>query len=74
MLVKLKHDVGVEIALPGLPPSLVGIEPMSLTYKAGLGKGVIYSQFPVTLVYAITDYKCQGQTFRCVVVDLNKPN
>jgi len=31
MLVKLNHDVGVEIALPGLPPSVVGIEPMSLT-------------------------------------------
>jgi hypothetical protein len=25
MLIKLKHDVGVEIALPGLPPSVVGI-------------------------------------------------
>jgi len=74
MLVKLKHDVGVEIALPGLPPSVVGIEPVSLTYKAGLGKSVTYSQFPVTLAYAITDYKCQGQTFRWVVVDLKKPN
>jgi hypothetical protein len=74
MLVKLKHDVGVEIALPGLPPSVVGIEPMSLTYKAGLGKAVTYSQFPVTLAYAITDYKCQGQTFRWVIVDLKKPN
>src|SRR5947199_1411996 len=74
MLIKLKHDVGVEIALPGLPPSVVSIEPMSLTYKAGLGKAVTYSQFPVTLAYAITDYKCQGQTFRWVIVDLKKPN
>ena len=32
MLIKLKHDVGVEIALPGLPPSVVGIEPKLLTY------------------------------------------
>ena len=74
MLIKLKRDVGVEIALPGLPLSVVGIEPMSLTYKAGLGKAVTYSQFPVTLAYAITDYKCQGQTFRWVIVDLKKPN
>ena len=72
MLVKLNHDVGVEIALPGLPPSVVGIEPMSLTYKAGLRKAVTYSQFPATLAYAITDYKCQ--TFGWVVVDLKKPN
>ena len=33
-----------------------------------------YSQFPITLAYAITDYKCQGQMFRWVVVDLKKPN
>ena len=60
MLIKLKHDVGVEIALPGLPPSVVGIEPKLLTYKlAGLGKVATYSQFPVTFAYAITDYKCQ---------------
>ena len=75
MLIKLKHDVGVEIALPGLPPSVVGIEPKLLTYKlAGLGKAATYSQFPVTFAYAITDYKCQGQTFKWVVVDLKKPN
>jgi len=60
MLVKLKHDVGVEISFPGLPPSLIGIEPVSLTYNAGHGKAVTYFQFPVTLAYAITDYKMSG--------------
>ena len=74
MLVKLKHDVGVEISFPGLPPSVIGIEPVSLTYNAGRGKAVTYFQFPVTLAYAITDYKCQGQTFTWVVVDLKKPS
>ena len=74
MLIKLKHDVGVDIALPGFSPSIVGIEPISLIYKAGPRKAVTYSQFPVTLAYAITDYKCQGQTFRWIVVDLKKPN
>ena len=74
MLVKLKHDVGVEVALPGLPPSVIGIESISLTYNAGHGKRMTYFQFPVTLAYAITDYKCQGQTFMWVIVDLKKPN
>src|SRR5205809_719625 len=74
MLLKLKRDVSVEIALPGLPLSVIGIEPVSLTYKTGRGKAVTYSQFPVTLAYAITDYKCQGQTFKWVVVDLKKPS
>src|SRR5436190_17540871 len=43
MLVKLKHDIGVEIALPGFPPSVVGIESMSLTYNTSLGKAMTYS-------------------------------
>ena len=74
MLVKLKHDIGVEISLPGLPPSVIGIEPVSLTYNAGRGKAVTYFQIPIMLAYAITDYKCQGQTFTWVIVDLKKPS
>jgi hypothetical protein len=60
MLVKLKHDVGIQIALPGLPSSVVGIEPVETTYRPTTGKGkvVTFFQFPVSLAYAITDYKC----------------
>lgn len=72
MLVKLKHDVGIEIALPGLPPSVIGIEPALLTYNASHRKTFTYFQFPATLAYA--DYKCQGQTFTWVIVDLKKPS
>ena len=48
MLIKLKHDVGVEIALPGLPPFVVGIEPISITYKpyasrSGKARGIMCS-------------------------------
>jgi len=74
MLVKLKHDVGIQIALPGFPPSVIGIEPVLSTYNGSHGKTVTYLQFPVTLAYAITDYKCQGQTFEWVIVDLKKPS
>ena len=74
MLIKLKHDIGVHVALPGLPPSVVDIEPASLTYNTGLGKKITYIQFPATLAYAIRDYKCQGQTFIWVIVNLKKPN
>jgi hypothetical protein len=73
MLIRLNHDVGIDINLPGLPPSVVGIEPVSMTYTKG-NKKVSFSQFPVSLAYAITDYKCQGQTFNWVVVDLKKPS
>jgi hypothetical protein len=72
MLIKLKHDVGVEVALPKLPPSIIGIESESSIYNPDRGKIMSYFQFPVTLAYAITDYKCQGQTFTWVIVDLKK--
>ena len=74
MLIKLNHDISIQVAIPGLPPSVIGIEPVLLTYNAGHGKKITYIQFPATLAYAITDCKCQGQTFTWVIVDLKKPN
>ena len=70
MLVKLKHDVGLQIALPGLPPSVIDIESVISTYNDWHGKVITYFQFSVTLVYAIIDYKCQDQMFRWIIVDL----
>lgn len=72
MLIKVKHDIGIEIGLPGPPPSVIDVELISLIYKAGRGKIMTYSRFHVTLAHAITDYKCQGQTFPWVIVDLRK--
>ena len=74
MLIKLNHDVGVQVTIPGLPPSVISIEPVLLTYNAGHDKKMTYIQFPATLAYAITDYKYQGQTFKWVIVDLKKLN
>jgi len=73
MLVKLNHDAGINIALPGLHPSVIGIEPERLSYRVG-EKYIAFTQFPVTLAYAITDYKCQGQTYTWVIADLKKPS
>ena len=72
MLVKLRHDVGIDIHLPGLPPLVVGIEPSSSTYYGGHGKNAtILSGFG--LRYYVTDFKCQSQTFSYVIVDLKQP-
>jgi hypothetical protein len=35
ILLKLKHGVNVEIVPLGLPPTVIGNEPISLTYNAG---------------------------------------
>ena len=63
MLIKLNHDVDVEIALSELSFSVIDIEPISITYKIDFRKVVTCSQFLITLAYAIIDYKCQRQTF-----------
>ena len=73
MLVKLLHEVDVNISIPGLPPSVVAIEPAEFRHSERDGKYVKLVQFPFTLAYAITDYKCQGLTFEWVIVDLKKP-
>jgi len=74
MLVRLMHDPGFAVHLPGLPPNVVPIDTEKFThYKQGGGKATM-SQFPVTLAYAITDYKCQGKTFSAVVCDLKRPS
>jgi hypothetical protein len=58
MLIKLLHDPGVQISIPPLHPSVVPIKTPSLTHSRGHGSGVTVEQFPVTLAYSMTDYKC----------------
>jgi len=71
ILVKVDHRL--DISIPGLPPSVLPIEPVPFTYKINSHKYAKVSQFPVTLAYAITDFKCQGQTFDFVLCDIEKP-
>jgi hypothetical protein len=68
MLVKLS---GSGISMAGLPPEVVAIEPTRFQCSLGKGRSVYLRQF--TAVYAITDYKCQGQTYSSILVDLQKP-
>ena len=71
MLVKV--DDRLNISVPGLPPSVLPIKPETFTYKVNPHKYAKLSQFPVALAYAITDFKCQGQTFDFVLCDIEKP-
>ena len=75
MLVKLP---GKEFRLGSFP---VGVFPLKLstsTFEIRRNRKVIrsatFKQFPVTLAYAITDYKCQGETYaNGLLTDLRKP-
>jgi hypothetical protein len=64
MLVRL-HSENEEkvIHIPGFPINVVPIWPESFRCNIGHGKWARLKQFPVTLAYAITDFKCQGQTY-----------
>src|SRR5205814_10516851 len=62
-----------DFILSGLPPSVLPIQAKSFMYRSAKHQAMFY-QFPVTLAYAITDYKCQNLTFDQVVVDLKCPS
>ncbi len=73
-------------ALEGLPECVIPIEPMTKTYEIvveeqipgvegtqEVKKTVKRRQLPMTAAYAFTDYRSQGQTLRCVIVDIATP-
>lgn len=70
LLLEVPSKYGIHI--DGLPPNVVSIESTPYTYNSR-GKHVSLQQFPVVLAYAITDYKCQGQTYDFIVMDPKKP-
>jgi hypothetical protein len=61
----------LDITLLGLPRSVLSIQPKTFTYRSGQRKATFH-QFPVTMAYSITDYKCQSLTFEQLVVDLKR--
>lgn len=66
--------------LPGLPPGVVPFVPTMKSFqitvpgKSGtVQRTVRRTQFPITLAYAFTDYRSQGQTIPRVIVDIATP-
>lgn len=74
VLVKLDRTKAPK--LDGLPEGVVPIVPMtkdiSITYN-GRQIRVRRTQLPITLAYAFTDYRGQGQTINYVIVDIGWP-
>ena len=61
MLVKVNEKLNISIS--ELPPSVMSIASVRFTYRISSNKYVKLQQFSVTLAFAITDFKCQEQTF-----------
>jgi len=74
MLVKLLHDPNTLVHIEPLPTSVIPIKTDEFTHNYRHGRSVKLEQFPVTLAYTITDYKCQGKTFPYIIIDLKKPS
>lgn len=73
MLVRIVEGPGSEVQLPDLPQGVVPLAPVKFTVNEK-SRSVTLLQFPVTLGYAITDYKCQGSTYKNILIlDLRKP-
>lgn len=84
VLVKLTRTRATK--LQGLPECVIPIEPMTKTYeivvdeslpgcdgRQEVKKTVKRRQLPMTAAYAFTDYRSQGQTIPCVIVDIATP-
>ncbi|KAI5989031.1 hypothetical protein EDD15DRAFT_2285989 [Pisolithus albus] len=66
--------------LSNLQESVIPIEPATRTFRIKVkenGNNVVRTvrrqQFPMTAAYAFTDYRSQGQTLPCVIVDIATP-
>ena len=65
---------GSKVKLGDLPVGVVAMPPSTETVKVGIKGSATFRQFAVTLAYAITDYKCQGDTYvDGLLSDLRKP-
>jgi hypothetical protein len=73
LLVRPPHDH--KISLSGVPDSLVPILPLEMEGELADMGGLPFHrrQVPVTLGFAVTDYKCQGSTFQSLILDLHFP-
>ena len=53
---------GSKVKLGDFPIGVIAMPPSTETVKVGIKGSATFRQFAVTLAYAITDYKCQGDT------------
>jgi len=72
--VEITEVPGNNIEIPGLPRAVVPLPPVKSWYNEEHGRWVRLEHFPLTLAYACTDFKAQGQTMlHGAVLDIQRP-
>jgi hypothetical protein len=74
ILIQIMEGPEKNIQIPDLPRGVVALDPVKFWYNAGHGRRAYLEQIALTLAYARTDYKAQGQTMsHGAVLDIQRP-
>lgn len=69
----MKEDHTILVALPGLNPGKVPIEPVKRKTKMSQGENFQFKQLLMSPAFAVTDYRAQGATEDAIIIDLVPP-
>jgi hypothetical protein len=75
-VVYFEPEMRTEIEFDGVPKGIIPIVPTKVSFSIAGEDGKIKLERRQTAIvpgYAFTDYKAQGQTMECVIVDISKP-
>jgi hypothetical protein len=75
-VVYFEPDMQTDIVFEGVPKGIIPILPSKVGFSVEGEEGKIKldrRQIAIVPGYAFTDYKAQGQTMGCVIVDISKP-
>lgn len=75
-IVYFKPDMQTQISFEGVPEGIIPILPSRVGFSVCVeGEKIKMERAQVAIVpgYAFTDYKAQGQTLECVIIDISKP-
>jgi hypothetical protein len=75
-VIYFKPDLHTNTVFEGIPDGIIPISPSMVRFSVDVdGKKMRLERRQLAIVpgYAFTDYKAQGQTMECVIVDISKP-
>ena len=75
-VIYFQPDQQTNVVFEGVPDGIIPISPSEVGFSVEVEGGrvkLMRRQLAIVPGYAFTDYKAQGQTMECVIVDISKP-